>query len=277
MIIWISSYPKSGNTWVRTFISTYYLSSSDKFDFSMLKNIRQFPHEKFFDKKISDINSAINNWDLAQYNINLRNKLIFLKTHGALVKINNTAFTNKRHTLGAIYIVRDPRNVVTSLANHYQLTFDESLKFMTNKKKFLLKKSDSSNFGNFTFLNSWSEHYKSWLYNKEFNLLFIKYEDLENDTLNTFKKIVKFLNKITKKDKKIDTDRLVKIIDTISFETLKKKENEEGFPEAIINNEKQTVDFFYLGKKNKWQKLLSSKQIDRINYIFNEDLKRLGY
>ena len=277
MIIWISSYPKSGNTWVRTFISTYYLSSSDKFDFSMLKNIRQFPHEKFFDKKISDINSAINNWDLAQYNINLRNKLIFLKTHGALVKINNTAFTNKRHTLGAIYIVRDPRNVVTSLANHYQLTFDESLKFMTNKKKFLLKKSDSSNFGNFTFLNSWSEHYKSWLYNKEFNLLFIKYEDLENDTLNTFKKIVKFLNKITKKDKKIDTDRLVKIIDTISFETLKKKENEEGFPEAIINNEKQTIDFFYLGKKNKWQKLLSSKQIDRINYIFNEDLKRLGY
>ena len=277
MIIWISSYPKSGNTWVRTFISTYYLSSSDKFDFSMLKNIRQFPHEKFFDKKISDINSAINNWDLAQYNINLRNKLIFLKTHGALVKINNTAFTNKRHTLGAIYIVRDPRNVVTSLANHYQLTFDESLKFMTNKKKFLLKKSDSSNFGNFTFLNSWSEHYKSWLYNKEFNLLFIKYEDLENDTLNTFKKIVKFLNKITKKDKKIDIDRLVKIIDTISFETLKKKENEEGFPEAIINNEKQTVDFFYLGKKNKWQKLLSSKQIDRINYIFNEDLKRLGY
>ena len=277
MIIWISSYPKSGNTWVRTFISTYYLSSSDKFDFSMLKNIRQFPHEKFFDKKISDINSAINNWDLAQYNINLRNKLIFLKTHGALVKINNTAFTNKRHTLGAIYIVRDPRNVVTSLANHYQLTFDESLKFMTNKKKFLLKKSDSSNFGNFTFLNSWSEHYKSWLYNKEFNLLFIKYEDLENDTLNTFKKIVKFLNKITKKDKKIDTDRLVKIIDTISFETLKKKENEEGFPEAIINNEKQTIDFFYLGKKNKWQKLLSSKQIDRINYIFNDDLKRLGY
>ena len=277
MIIWISSYPKSGNTWVRTFISTYYLSSSDKFDFSMLKNIRQFPHEKFFDKKISDINSAINNWDLAQYNINLRNKLIFLKTHGALVKINNTAFTNKRHTLGAIYIVRDPRNVVTSLANHYQLTFDESLKFMTNKKKFLLKKSDSSNFGNFTFLNSWSEHYKSWLYNKEFNLLFIKYEDLENDTLNTFKKIVKFLNKITKKDKKIDIDRLVKIIDTISFETLKKKENEEGFPEAIINNEKQTIDFFYLGKKNKWQKLLSSKQIDRINYIFNDDLKRLGY
>ena len=277
MIVWISSYPKSGNTWVRTFISTYYLSSNDKFDFSMLKNIRQFPHEKFFDKKISDMNSAINNWDLAQNNINLKNKLIFLKTHAALVKINNISFTTNKHSLGAIYIVRDPRNVVTSLANHYQLTFDESLEFMTNKKKFLLRKSDLSNFGNFTFLNSWSEHYKSWLYTREFNLLFIKYEDLENDTLNTFKKIVKFLNKITNKEKKINTDRIVKIIDTISFETLKKKENDEGFPEAILNNEKQTINFFYLGKENRWQKILSSKQINKMNCIFNDDLKKLGY
>ena len=277
MIVWISSYPKSGNTWVRTFISTYYLSSNDKFDFSMLKNIRQFPHEKFFNKKISDMNSAINNWDLAQNNINLKNKLIFLKTHAALVKINNIPFTNNKHTLGAIYIVRDPRNIVTSLSNHYQLTFDESLEFMTNKKKFLLKRNDLSNFGNFTFLNSWSEHYKSWLYTKEFNLLFIKYEDLENDTLNTFKKIVKFVNKITIKEDKIDIDRIIKIIDTISFETLKKKENVEGFPEAIMNNEKQKINFFYLGKKNRWQKLLSPKQMDTINNIFGEDLKKLKY
>ena len=277
MIIWISSYPKSGNTWVRTFISTYYLSSNNKFDFNMLKNIRQFPHEKFFDKKISDINTAINNWDLAQNNINLKNKLTFLKTHAALVKINNISFTNNNHTLGAIYIIRDPRNVVTSLSNHYQLTFDESLEFMTNKKKFLLKKNDPSNFGNFTFLNSWSEHYKSWLYSKQFNLLFIKYEDLENDTFNTFKKIVKFLNKIMKKKEKIDTKRLIKIIDAVSFETLKKKENDEGFPEAVINNKKQKINFFYLGKKNKWQNLLSRTQINALNNIFNDDLKKLGY
>ncbi len=277
MIVWISSYPKSGNTWIRTFISTYYLSSNDKFDFKMLKNIRQFPHEKFFNKKITDINSAINNWDLAQNNINLKNELIFLKTHAALVKINNIPFTNNKNTLGAIYVVRDPRNVVTSIANHYQLTFDESLEFMTNKKKFLMKKNDPSNFGNFTFLNSWSEHYKSWLHTKQFNLLFIKYEDLENDTFNTFKKIVEFLNKIMKKKEKIDSNRLIKIIDAVSFESLKKKENDEGFPEAVMNNEKQKISFFYLGKENKWQNLLSTKQINIINNIFNHDLNKLGY
>ncbi len=277
MIVWISSYPKSGNTWIRTFISTYYLSSNDKFDFKMLKNIRQFPHEKFFNKKINDINSAINNWDLAQKNINQKNELIFLKTHAALVKINNIPFTNNKNTLGAIYVVRDPRNVVTSLSNHYQLTFDESLEFMTNKKKFLLKKNDPTNFGNFTFLNSWSEHYKSWLHTKQFNLLFIKYEDLENDTFNTFKKIVEFLNKIMKKKEKIDSNRLIKIIDAVSFEALKKRENDEGFPEAVVNDKKQKINFFYLGKENKWQNLLSPKQINKINNIFNYDLKKLGY
>ena len=277
MIIWISSYPKSGNTWIRTFISTYYLSNNEKFDFSMLKNIRQFPHEKFFKKKISNIKSAINNWDSAQNIINQKNKLIFLKTHAALVKINNISFTNNKHTLGAIYIIRDPRNIVTSLANHYQLTFDESLEFMTNKKKFLLKKDDPSNFGNFTFLNSWSEHYRSWLYTKQFKILFIKYEDLENDTFNTFKKIVEFLNKIMKKKEKIDSNRLIKIIDAVSFETLKKKENDEGFPEAVINNKRQKINFFYLGKENKWQNLLSPKQINALNNIFNDDLKKLGY
>ena len=129
----------------------------------------------------------------------------------------------------------------------------------------------------FTFLNSWSEHYKSWLNTKQFNLLFIKYEDLEKDTLNTFKKIIKFLNRIMKKNEEININRLMKIIDTISFEALKKKENAEGFPEAIINNKQQKINFFYLGKKNRWEKLLTSKQIEKLNKIFNNDLRKLEY
>ena len=63
MIFWLASYPKSGNTWIRSFISTYYLTNSDTFEFSYLKNIMQFPHEIFFDKEINDINLAINSWD----------------------------------------------------------------------------------------------------------------------------------------------------------------------------------------------------------------------
>ena len=186
MILWISSYPKSGNTWVRTFLSTYYFSKDSEFNFNLLRNIKQFPHEKFFNQKINNIQSAINNWDIAQTRINSANKFIFLKTHSALVKINNTPFTSKKHTAGGIYIVRDPRNVITSMSNHYQLDFDETLKFMTDEKKFLIDNNKYNNFANFTFLNSWSNHYKSWMENKQFDTLFIKYEDLEKNTKDTF-------------------------------------------------------------------------------------------
>ena len=165
MIVWISSYPKSGNTWVRTFLSTYYFSKNDEFSFDLLKNIRQFPHKKFFDKDINSIGLAINNWDKAQSNINSKDKVVFLKTHSALVKINDIPFTTKKHSIGCIYIVRDPRNIITSMSNHYQLDFDGALKFMTDEKKFLIDGNTPYNFANFTFLNSWSNHYKSWIEN----------------------------------------------------------------------------------------------------------------
>ena len=277
MIFWLASYPKSGNTWIRTFISTYYFTNNDQFEFNYLKNIKQFPHERFFDKDIKDINSAINNWNKAQTNINSQKKIIFLKTHSALATINNHTFTSKKHSIAGIYIVRDPRNVLTSLSNHYQFNFDQALEFMTNSKKYILNKKNINNFANFTFLSSWSENYKSWKNNKQFKVLFIKYEDLESNTLEIFKEIIFFINKILNKEDKIDLKRVKKIIESISFDNLKKKEDDNGFPEAITDNNKKKIKFFYLGKKNKWNKLLTNKQINFLNIKFEKDLKHLEY
>ena len=204
MIFWLASYPKSGNTWIRSFISTYYLTNSDTFEFSYLKNIMQFPHERFFDKEIKDINLAINSWDEAQKKINSQNKIIFLKTHSALATINKCSFTSKEHSIAGIYIVRDPRNIITSLSNHYQLDFNRSLDFMTNTKKYLIS------------------------------------------------------------------------INSISLDKLKKQEEKNGFPEAI-NNENKKINFFYLGKKNKWNKILKNNQVNLLNKKFDTDLKKLHY
>tara|TARA_Y100000590_G_scaffold441367_1_gene567929 strand:+ start:1159 stop:2001 length:843 start_codon:yes stop_codon:yes gene_type:complete len=277
MIFWLASYPKSGNTWIRTFISTYYFTNSDTFEFKYLKNIKQFPHEKFFNKDIKDINSAINSWDQVQKNINIQNKIIFLKTHSALATINNCAFTSKEHSIAGIYIVRDPRNVITSLSNHYQLNFDQSLEFMTNSKKFLLNKKNINNFANFTFLSSWSEHYKSWINNKQFKIFFLKYEDLEINPSQVFKEMILFINKVLNKNDKIDMNKVKKIIESISFEKLKKKEKENGFPEAVKDKSKKKINFFNLGKKNKWNEILTNHQINLLNKNFKNDLNILKY
>ena len=276
MIFWLASYPKSGNTWIRSFISTYYLTNSDTFEFSYLKNIMQFPHERLFDKEIKDINLAINSWDEAQKKINSQNKIIFLKTHSALATINKCSFTSKEHSIAGIYIVRDPRNIITSLSNHYQLDFNRSLDFMTNTKKYLISKKNIKNFANFTFLSSWSEHYKSWKNNTQFKIFFLKYEDLEKKPEETFKKIISFINKVINKDENIDIKRVKKIINSISFDKLKKQEEKNGFPEAI-NNENKKINFFYLGKKNKWNKILKNNQVNLLNKKFDTDLKKLHY
>jgi len=100
---------------------------------------------------------------------------------------------------------------------------------------------------------------------------------LEKNPLGTFKKLILFTNKILKKEETIDIDKVKKIVDSISFEELKKKEEKVGFPEAVIDKNKKKISFFYLGKKNKWDKILTDNQINLLNKKFEIDLKILNY
>ena len=119
MIIWIASYPKSGNTYIRSFLSAYYFTSDGKFNFDLLKNIKQFPNAEFFERSLNNVDDASNNWLLAQKKIKEERKIKFLKTHNILGSYNDKPFTTIEYTLGAIYVIRDPRNVITSVMNHW--------------------------------------------------------------------------------------------------------------------------------------------------------------
>ena len=79
MIIWLASYPKSGNTWVRAFISAYYYSEDGGFNFSLLSKIKQFPDQEFFDQEFNNISEASEKWMEAQRKINRNKKIKFLK------------------------------------------------------------------------------------------------------------------------------------------------------------------------------------------------------
>ena len=62
MIIWLASYPKSGNTYLRAFLSAYYFSQDGKFDFNQIEHIKQFPDKQFFNKKIESAIEASKQW-----------------------------------------------------------------------------------------------------------------------------------------------------------------------------------------------------------------------
>jgi len=121
MIVWIASYPKSGNTWVRSFLSDYLNKSKTDFDFSMLQKIERFPRKELYDNLKINYNNffeIVSNWINMQSYLNLKDETIYLKTHNAMCTINEHPFTNKNNTLGVIYVVRDPRDVILSYSNH---------------------------------------------------------------------------------------------------------------------------------------------------------------
>ena len=125
MIIWLASYPKSGNTWVRSIISALLFTNDGKFNFGLIKNIKQFPIKEFFENFTNDFgnfNEIKKYWISAQEAINIDKKVKFFKTHHLNCKIDNYNFTNSKNTLATIYIVRDPRNLVSSISNHYSKT-----------------------------------------------------------------------------------------------------------------------------------------------------------
>jgi len=103
-----------------------------------------------------------------------------LKTHNSLDQYTGYDFTSNSQTLAAIYIVRDPRNVITSMTNHYSLSYENAFSKMLDKNSSLLQKVVDTDYSGYTYLGSWSSHYKSWKDNKKFKTLFIKYEDLED-------------------------------------------------------------------------------------------------
>ena len=276
MIIWIASYPKSGNTWVRSIISSYFFSKTGDFNFSLLKNISLYPGPKYFKNVIDKPGDVSLFWENSQKNIIQSQKRTFLKTHNALVALNNRSFATAKTTLGAIYIIRDPRNILSSLKNHYGFKdYNETFEFMKNKKKYIWDIRKKNDYSGFQFLGSWSDHYKSWTKNPKFKTLLIKYEDLLKDCYSTSHKIIKFILTLDAQNIELDEKKLFRSIETTKFDVLKKKEIDLGFEESIkINDVKRS--FFFLGPENNW-KSLPKEILSKVENEFKDDLNQFNY
>ena len=273
MIIWIASYPKSGNTWVRAFLSAYLNSADGKFNFDLLDKINEFPDHNILNKLMDNedfynLSEVSKHWIKVQELINLNKKLTFLKTHSSLCNINGNKFTNSDNTLALIHVVRDPRNVTLSMANHFGITQEESYKIISDEKYIIYPKKENQLIPS-TLISSWNNHYLSWKNSGSIKKILIKYEDLIKNTKDTFKKIINFLNKHS--SIKYNEEKFINSINATDFDNLKRNEDKYGF------NMGQKNKFFYLGKENDWKKLLDSKIRDKINNQFKSEMNELGY
>ena len=278
MIIWLASYPKSGNTWVRSFLINYLNKRTSNFDFSLLNQIQRFPRKELYVqlkvdfKKFSEI---VKNWINMQEFINLKNEFTYLKTHNAMCTINNYPFTNINNTIGFIYLVRDPRDVVLSYSKHLNKSIEYTFNLMKSSsvEQFThtagIRESKPENPVSETMMGSWAENYKSWRDYKSVKKIIIKYEDLILNPYEIFFKIISYLNKLN--GLTIDEEMIKKSIENTSFKNLQNLEKKVGFKESKHGN------FFRKGKSGNWKNELDKKIASQIEQAFKEEMKELNY
>tara|TARA_B100000965_G_scaffold322455_1_gene283976 strand:- start:144 stop:1010 length:867 start_codon:yes stop_codon:yes gene_type:complete len=287
MIIWLASYPKSGNTWVRTIINELIFRNNDAKDVfnEASTNIRQFPQYTDFEKpnnfyneerteevKKKLIEDTIKNWLKLQNKINSDKKIKLFKTHNLLGKFNingeNYSFTDLENTIGVIHIVRDPRSIITSLKNHFSLnTEDEAKKMIIDKNTWSglkIKKTVPN------YFSSWSNHYNSWKRFPKNNLL-LKYEEILKDPENQIYKIGVYLQNFFKFE--FSDEKIKNIANKTSFSNFKKVEEAGKFYEKTEKGKK----FFFLGPNNVWKEILKKETVNEIEKEFWSEMKELSY
>ena len=280
MIIWLASYPKSGNTLLRSLLSAYFFSKDGKFDFSLLGNIKQFPENAVFKNLGIDVNNEheiVKNYIKVQEEINKRDgsTIRFLKTHSAMHNINGHPFTNLKNTLGVIYIVRDPRKILNSYANHSNISLTEAQNRILEVSTLGGKKEKKNN--TIIHSGSWSSNYNSWKVFKKVNkYLLVKYEDIIEDPEKIFITIIKFIKKLTNSNYTINNIKLKNTLETTTFEYLQNLEKTYSFPESSSVTKGENK-FFKYGSENDGIKNVPDELRKKIEKYLKSELEELGY
>ncbi len=288
-IFWIASYPKSGNTLLRSIITSLFFSNDGLFNFNLLKKIVSFEEigrlkQIVKNNQDKSLLSFINNSNLIYDNIlELQNKSLlgfkedfaFFKTHFC-AKYNNKNFIINKNTRGIIYIVRDPRDICISWANHAALPLNESIDFVLNKNAVInWTGADKSKQYNKipVYISNWQEHVISW--SKEMKTLpslILRYEDLVYNKKLIINKIIEFFEKELKLKILNQELKIKNILKSTDFLKLQKDEKKYGFEEAI--KERQ---FFSIGKKDQWKDKIRDNQVKKIQKIFKSTMIKYNY
>ena len=286
---WIASYPKSGNTWMRILLGN--LLAAD----SAPVRINAIPHmggslaasREVFDELLLIESGALTQDEIDCLRPRLHEELArgggggagygagdlpavrFAKVHDAytLTAKGEPLLAGAGGADGAIVIVRDPRDVVPSLAHQRGIPIDEAIEFMAAPRAAFDNNRRATHVGQ--RLLAWHLHVASWLEQRDIPVHLVRYEDMLSDTRGVLLRAAEFSG-IEAIEEAID--RAVRFSE---FAELRRQEQQEGFSESMLAAEYRT--FFRRGEAGAWRDELTTEQVARIEAVQGAMMRCLGY
>lgn len=271
--IWLASYPKSGNTWTRLFFTA--LLQEKDIDINKMETDGIISNRNVIDSNLGINSAEIPEKDFLKYRSQLYHKwanshknkeYLLTKVHDACLLQSEILFPPSI-TRGVIYILRNPFDMAASIANHNNCSIEKAVNILCNSHYTLASKKDGLTNQISQYIGTWSNHVESWTNVHRENLFLMKYEDMLNDGLNTFTKLVQYVG-LEYSQKQIE-----KAMKEVEFNKIQQKESENNFIETPKNSQR----FFRNGKIGGWKNEITEDQAKFIIDCNYETLLKYKY
>jgi hypothetical protein len=261
-IIWLASFPKSGNTWIRSLLAQYFMPPGQAPD---LNNLRNFTtgdvRRDFFDAAAGGRydGSTIADW------LEMRPRALrliagskpthhFVKTHCQTMRVGDTDLIPPEVTAAAIYIMRNPFDLAPSFARHQACDLDTAIDRMMNPDSMA-----GTAEGIFEPLGRWDDHVTSWTTAPGLSRHVLRYEDMIANTGKAMRGLIETFFRIS-----VDKPKLARAVRATNFDAMKAFEQKHGFVEKPA----EMRAFFAKGQAGVWRDDLSPAQVGRIREAF---------
>ncbi len=274
-IVWLASFPKSGNTWFRVFVANLLSGSAGPVGINGLNSVPHACGREEFEGAV-----GVEASDLAADEIEVlrpylydhiaekAEERLFLKIHDAYAHTSEgRPIVSEKATAGAVYILRNPLDVAVSFAHHVGADFDTVISRMADTELALCSSPASLHSQLRQRLSSWSRHVTSWVDAPGLRVHPMRYEDMHGSSLETFAGAARFCG-LTE-----NPGRIREALERSSFDELHRQEREHGFRERSPRAE----CFFRAGKIGSWRDELTQRQVRRVVEDHGEVMLRFGY
>lgn len=274
-IVWLVSYPKSGNTWFRAFLAALLDENQESPDINRLAGGPIFSSRYVFNNYTGLDSSDLLPDEIDKLRPAVYRKLsseaattVFIKAHDAYTYLSdgNPLFPTEA-TRCALYLVRNPLDIAPSFANHSTSSLDKTISSMCDAKDAFCGNPKNLHNQLRQWLLGWSGHIKSWLSAEAIPVRFIRYEDMKAKPLETFINAIQFAG-LTH-----SLDAVANALDACAFEKLRQQEAENGFREKGL----RVNAFFRKGEVGSWRETLEDRHVDQLIKTHADIMHRFGY